>query len=285
MKFSQRIGKTPVRTLLQIDDIDAPLRNRLWTIILDEFINQLHHSQYGLTLDVLYTGVWIDLFKRPIDTIPHYQEYYFSERKVRKDEVLGVIRDWYFTCEWYEVYDFVEYLSKSDNAFGKFLNFDGKCNFALKTEMSGFRVVEGNVVQITSDEEIKEIEEALSDTGKWNSVNTHLSTALKFLADRKVPDYRNSIKESISAVEALCVIITHNPKATLGEALSEIEKKHSFHSALKKSFSSLYGYTSDASGIRHSLTEHDNAIDFEEAKFMLVSCSAFINFLKSRYTS
>jgi len=50
------------------------------------------------------------------------------------------------------------------------------------------------------------------------------------------------------------------------------------HSALKSAFSSLYGYTSDADGIRHALLNEPN-LYFEDAKFMLVSCSTFINYL------
>lgn len=84
-------------------------------------------------------------------------------------------------------------------------------------------------------------------------VATHLEQALNLLADRKLLDYKNSIKESISAVEAICQLIASKDKVTLGQALGEIEKKVRIHSALKKAFSNLYGYTSDAEGIRHAL--------------------------------
>ena len=43
----------------------------------------------------------------------------------------------------------------------------------------------------------------------------------------------------------------------------------------------LYGYTSDADGIRHALLDESD-LDFEDAKFMLVSCSAFTNYLKGK---
>jgi hypothetical protein len=75
--------------------------------------------------------------------------------------------------------------------------------------------------------------------------------------------------------------LTGNPKATLGQALKQIEKDNNIHPALKSSFSSLYGYTSDADGIRHALLEDDN-LNQEDAKFMLVACSAFINYLKQK---
>jgi len=45
----------------------------------------------------------------------------------------------------------------------------------------------------------------------------------------------------------------------------------------------IYGYTSDEGGIRHAMLE-EKIIDFEDAKFMLVSCSAFINYLIMKST-
>ncbi len=107
-----------------------------------------------------------------------------------------------------------------------------------------------------------------------------MRTALSKLSDRKNPDFRNSIKESISAVESLCQKITGKPKATLGDALKAIEKngRVNLHSALKRGYEAIYGYTSDADGIRHAMSEQSNC-DFADAKYMLVSCSAFINYL------
>ena len=114
-------------------------------------------------------------------------------------------------------------------------------------------------------------------------VRTHLENSLKLLSDRKSPDYRNSIKESISAVEAICRLIAKDKNATLGQALKVVENKVGLHGALKASFSSLYGYTSSAKGIRHALgLLEEPSLSFEDSKFMLVSCSAFINYLISK---
>ncbi|MCR4321721.1 MAG: hypothetical protein NUV74_15460 [Candidatus Brocadiaceae bacterium] len=126
-----------------------------------------------------------------------------------------------------------------------------------------------------------EIEEALEATKLLKPVLYHLKSALDLFADRKSPDYRNSIKESISAVEAICNLIAKDTKTTLGQALKEIEKKMTLHPALKKAFDSLYGYTSNAEGIRHALLD-EPTLDFEDAKFMLVSCSGFINYLLAK---
>jgi len=153
----------------------------------------------------------------------------------------------------------------------------------LKGENSAYRLVGEFITQITSEEEIIEIEEALDETAPFKPVSIQINDSLKFLSDRKSPNYRNSIKESISAVESLCRIITKKEKSTLGQLLKLIEVKIGLHGALKAAFSQLYGYTSDKDGIRHGLLDETN-IDFEEAKFMLVVCSAFINYVKIKIT-
>jgi len=193
------------------------------------------------------------------------------------------VREYFFNCKWFEVYDFIEFIANACPDELDYINpsFMEICNSVLERELSGYRFVGGKITQITSEEEIVEIEEALEATKSLKPVNNHLKRALDLLADRKSPDYRNSIKESISAVEAICILITGNTKATLGQALKKIEKKVKLHPALKSAFSSLYGYSSEAEGIRHALLDQPN-LDFEDAKFMLVSCSAFINYLVSK---
>jgi hypothetical protein len=124
------------------------------------------------------------------------------------------------------------------------------------------------------------IEKALEDKD-FPGVATHLRRALELLSDRESPDYRNSIKESISAVESLAKTITGNPKATLGQALNVIERERKIHPSLLEAFSKLYGYTSDEGGIRHAMLEDPN-ITVSDAKFFLMSCTSFINYMKSK---
>jgi hypothetical protein len=56
------------------------------------------------------------------------------------------------------------------------------------------------------------------------------------------------------------------------------------HPALKSGFSSLYGYTNSEKGIRHALTEGDNAnVGQDEALFMFSACTAFVAYLARKY--
>lgn len=53
---------------------------------------------------------------------------------------------------------------------------------------------------------------------------------------------------------------------------------------MESAFSKLYGYTSDEGGIRHAEGLFVREVSFDEAKFMLVSCSAFVNYLIAEYS-
>jgi hypothetical protein len=279
MRFSQRIGKRQVKTILQLEVIDTDLLNRLWNIILKDFFDEISdYSRFDSETQKCEVCriMWKEFFKYPIDKSPKY-----NSGVTYVPEFIQLLRNWFYKSEWYDIFDLIEFMAFLSDKIGN-LKFINQCNLALEKEVSGYRIVNEKVVQITSEDEVKEIENAIESTDKWSSVNTHLLTALDMLADRKNPDYRNSIKESISAVESLCIIITGDENATLGKALLEIEKKYFLHKALKNSFSALYGYTSDSSGIRHALSEDDDKVGFEDAKFILVSCSAFINYLKAK---
>jgi len=267
--FSQRKGIKPVKSVIQVNFMDDDLRNDLWNALTASYWDNI--SKYWISdfpdMEILIKKIWVDHFKQPLDTLEN------TWRKTYK-----IIRNKFYNYEWYEVYDFIEFIVysypyKDDNQ-----NFINLCNSFLERELSAYRFIGGKITQITSEEEISEIEEALEISQPLKAVNTHLKTALDLLADRKSPNYRNSIKESISAVEAICNLITKEKNTTLGQALKKIEDKVSLHSALKSAFSSLYGYTSDADGIRHALLD-EPTLYFEDAKFMLVSCSTFINYL------
>ena len=154
----------------------------------------------------------------------------------------------------------------------------------MEEEKSGFRLIDGKFVNITNEAELKEVSSALSFP--HSSVNIHIQKALSLYSDRKQPDYENSIKESISAVEAMCCIITGltGSSATLGVALKKLEDNGVIiHSALREAFSKIYGYTSDADGIRHGGIDFTNASS-EDAKYMLVVCSAFVNYLIEKHS-
>jgi len=273
MLFSQRKGIEPITKIFQKDDIDADLRNTLWSALQvcywDKCKNQLSHlASYIKTsnLESLFFSYWISFFKKPIDTLPN-----------NFDEALDFIRDYFLSCPWHKVYDFIEFTAQHGPEEFK-AKFISHCNIFLERENSAYRFVDDQIVEVTSSLEIKEIEEALASTSRFLGIKLHLKTALGHLSNRRNHDYRNSIKESISAVEAISQLFSGDKKASLDKALAVLEKKKLLHKSLKRGFSALYDYTSDADGIRHSMLEEPN-LSSTDAKYMLVACTAFINYL------
>lgn len=266
--FSQRKGIVKAKDSIQKESMDEDLQIGIWNV-LDIFVWD------SFSYDQLYDDgefhaflkkIWMYYFKYPLDTLNTWWKTTNQE-----------IRDKFFSFSWFEVYDFLEFIVNNypNQDIEEFIK---GCNAILESELSAYRFVGKTITEITSEEEIQEIEKAMADAP--TNVQKHLNTALKLLGDKKQPDYRNSIKESISAIEAICKKISGDNKATLGTALKQIEKSGEvkLHSALKDAFSKLYGYTNDADGIRHALLGEDE-LDFEDARFMLVSSSAFVNYL------
>ena len=275
--FSQRAGLKPIRTLIQKEAADEPLRNALWNCLTVFYWNRSTKDirSLGDPLESLFIRFWVNFYQKRIDEIENY-----APNLVHK------IKNDFLKSAWNEMFDILEFVPnnyKEDEYRGGSNNqvnrdFSYSINKVLKQHLSAYRFVDTLITEISSEEEISTIEEAVTSTLISDPVQTHLKRALELFADRAKPDYRNSIKESISAIEAFSAILTNNSKATLGQALKEIEKKHELHSALKSAFSSLYGYTSDENGIRHFLLE-ESTLKQEDAKFMLVACSAFVNYL------
>lgn len=277
MRFSQRHGYAPVRSVLQTGSVDEGLRNRLWNAICSTFFseaperdsNVIHGNYLPNNHDVrhLLEHLWHDYFKSPTDTIG--PSYFQAMKK---------FRTYFFECEWYSIYDLIEFFKDSSSEWLERDKFITTVNAVLKEELAGYRFVSERIVPVTSEEEVAAIEAALALPDGLKPVKDHLRQGLTLLADKKSPDYRNSIKESISAIESLSKILSGLPGATLTSALNAVDKHANLHPALKEAFQRLYGYTSDAQGIRHALMD-EPTLDIEDAKFMLVSCSAFANYM------
>lgn len=187
---------------------------------------------------------------------------------------------------WYELFSLLEctwYFLRYNLAFEYANYLYSETNRIFERENYAYRMNHdtGDIIEVTSEVEIDSINEALRNP--VDSVRTHIETAIKHLsASQKAPDYRNSVKESISAVEACCRNITG--ETTLDKAIARLEAKGVvINSEMKKGFAKLYYYTNDeATGIRHALMDDGNVPTSDEAIYMLVVCSAFVNYLTKK---
>lgn len=264
-RFSQRMGHTPVREVIQREQVDDATRNRLWDVAWsclpsEEGLIRYHHER------AFYYALWIDFFEKPADAIPEYASAIHSE-----------LRSGFFRGSWYEMYDILEYvLRESEARKPKALKF---ANEVLEDFLCGYRFVGTELVELSDEQEIRTIETALEHP--LTGVRAHFQKALTLLGSRTNPDPPNSIKESVSAVESICSAIVGR-KATLGEALKALEKAGiHLHPALKDGWLKTYGWTSDEGGIRHAMQE-ESKVDKEDALYMLVSCSAFVALLTEK---
>ncbi len=186
---------------------------------------------------------------------------------------------------WFKKLDLVETVVKYlfDQGEQDILNdFINKLNYHFERLNFAYRIIDKHIVEITSENEIKSIEDTLQNS--TNNIRMHLSKALELYSRRPHGDYSNSIKESISAVEACCRARTG--ENTLGKALSNLKQNGiTIPNVLKEAFEKLYAYTNQGeTGIRHSLMDEAGTYvpSGAEALFMLVSCSAFINYLNKK---
>ena len=272
MTFSQRRGLLEIPQRLRPAQMTAELRASLWNALhltlWDRPFFLYNGNSHGHIMDFA-KQLWFEHFKRPFSDIPR-----------TPPSVLKTLEEYFFSCEWNEVYDFLEavlMLRKSEQ-------IAQALNNVLSRELAAYSIVESRFVEITDAGELAALDEALQMEDKFAVVSAHLKRALELLSDRQSPDFRNSVKESISAVEAIARIITEKKGATLGDALKVLEERHDLHKALKDGFSKLYGYTSDANGVRHAMQDEPN-LDMPEAKYFLLSCASFVNYLKARVGS
>ena len=282
MKFSQRQGINPIEKSLQIESIDSDLRNGLWNIYRESILDEINYLDISLSAKRLFfTCIYHNYFKKVIDGVPY--DFQVNLHNLRNFFLIE--------AKWYEVYELLEVSIESISGYECYNNIDTlifqfEINLMLEKEFSVYRFIDGIIVHISNDSEIEEIKNATYNTKQFTAFlgcNIHLTEALKILSDRKTVDYRNSIKESISAIESLTKAISGKNSDTLGSALTKVKDKIGLHAALERGFKQLYGYTSDADGIRHGLMDAPNC-DFDDAKYMLVSSSAFINYLIAKAT-
>ena len=274
-RFSERYGYKTLSEDIILERITLELHNALCSCFdrLNAYMQEKTHSV------VYYYGLQRYIWTRFLNN--REAEYNFGN---------DIVVDFLINpeIEWYEKFDIVEeamyYLTIAKFPIIKGAKFFDSLKDDLNSELerlnAGYRVVDRFITDIISEEEIYAVTTAIEDNDE--SVKTHIQNAVMLYSRRPEADYRNSIKESISAVEAFCRKKTG--ENTLGKALDHLEKDGIFMpQTLKVAFEKLYAYTNNGdTGIRHALVVGDSIPTNAEALFMLVSCSAFVNYLNMR---
>lgn len=266
MSFSERLGLTEPREEIQLGSMDAHLHTALYNYLHDRFMNSWYYKNARSHGHRAARTVWTDFWHLSVDEFPDRPQYF-----------LPILKEFVLTASWNNVYDLLEFIASRS---GLSLRPDDT-NRILEREMSGYRQREEMIVPVSDATELSAIDEALNAPDRFSGARSHLADALGKLSQKPEPDTRNAITEAVSAVESAARVVTGKKKATLKDALNVLEAAGHVHPALRDAWLKLYGYTSDEEGLRHAMTE-DPDIDFPTAKYMVVSCAAFVNLLSAR---
>ena len=265
--FSERYG--------YIKPSEAIIVECMPTEIANAIFNCFDNLKYDIDIPEIQREVCIHFFNKKAEGFSSRSYYDMINPYITND-----------TIEWYKKLDLIEFIIDYFHQIKDLYTcnrFISELNSEFERLNYGYRIINNLVTPITAKEEVESIEEAINNAK--DNIKEHLNRALLHLADKETPDYRNSIKESISAVGVLCREMTG--ENDLGKALYSLEKRQSkLHPQLKAAFENLYSYVNEKqSGIRHELMDENGTYvpSYYEAKYMLVTCAAFINYLNGKF--
>ena len=192
-----------------MEDMDDRLRNAIWNFLLESFFVK-ENDVYALV-----RSVWTEVVDGRSDELPGNNDALL--RLVSPSFAADFLLKWYLTANWNEVYDVLEYLLRKHQVKKK----TNDANAMLSREGSAYRFVGNVIAPITAEEELAAVEEVAQLTDPFHGTSQHITQAVTLLSDRSEPDFRNAIKESISAVESAVRVAAGDPKVDIEKGLQK----------------------------------------------------------------
>lgn len=245
----------------------------------DEWMGYQNYSFYQMGL-----AFWTKYLKKRALNYTYSASENYPESNAFQKVILDKEKPWHIKLDAIEFA--IEYMEanfndeKRCNAINDFID---NLNERFESLNFGYRIVNGMVTDIITPVEIKEVEQAEETSNEV--VANHLKQALVLYSQKPNPDYRNSIKEAISSVEALMRF--HTGENTFGPAYTKIKSEITIHPQIQTFIQKVYDYTNqEDTGIRHSKVVADTTYlpSADEAKLMLVICSAIVNYFNSKFS-
>ena len=298
LPFSQRYGHVPVIQQLALGEITTAFKEELKSL-LDEVIPEDDNKCIPISTIYIFCDIFINICGGTYQQFSEHKEvntkYDFEYMEISdvtsipKSFIMNFLCRFIDNCEFFKLFDLLEkiiYNQKQLNLYAHNYNgnnriFGDVLNELFKKHHLAYTIYNGKIEPISNEFEGKTYVAALDETKDKGQLGAH-SHLLKAGEQINHQKWADSVRESISAVEAICRQIV-GENATLGSALNKIEKNYPLHPAFKKALSALYGFTSDENGIRHSLLDKSSAaVDEADALFMLGACASFVSYLLSR---
>lgn len=229
--FNERIGAVPSQFELQLESVNHELRNAVWYYIYNDLL-RANIPRYGTpkTSDIfdIHKSFWVDLLHKGADDLHIYKVDYL-EKYYRK----AIFEDCW--TMFYAVLDAIILgMNQQKKEFrygrstysvvkktGAVYRFSHDINLELERYNSAYRIINGQVAAISDINEIETVTESLRSPK--DSVRRHIEASVAALSSVDAPDYRTSVKEAISAVEAICRILTGT--STLDRALKKVRDR------------------------------------------------------------
>lgn len=135
--------------------------------------------------------------------------------------------------------------------------------------------------------DLKRIQRHAPSSRNWSKANDALADELspvraqwlkaKNFIHLATPDFENSIKESISAIESCLMILLNEPNGTLGKII----KQATLDPDIERLVSQAYGYASNKSFVRHGGTT-ESTLTKAEADFFLEFAASSIVYITQK---
>ncbi|MCY3693992.1 MAG: hypothetical protein OXG77_02130 [Chloroflexi bacterium] len=254
-RFSERQGHRPSRAdTIQLESMDERLKNAIWNFLYARFLGENSTRALRMLGELL-----LQIAGGRADEVSVFHQTRLSQ-----------FSTWYFNSAWFDVYDALEY------SLQKFGNDSHRksINEILEREGSAYRFVGGFIAPISNEMEADSVGEAANQGLAFNLASQHISQAIAHLGNRSNPDYRNSIKEAVSAVETGVQIAAGSPGLRFEKAVNSLD----LHPQFKQALQNLFRWASDEDGVRHGM-HSERQVGFPDARMVLVMCSAIVNFL------
>lgn len=278
--FSKR--REIVKYPIQVNDLNDRAKNRLRNFLIS--LPAMSSAIKGVDYASLAYYVWTDFHANDQTKFEEFEHFDYLE--YREEPVLNYEKTYENTLRavlenaaWYEYFDLLEYTFKWIAKINEPQDMIWVCeqiNSELTKEDVGYRAVfvtqlkEVKFHPLSDENEQKSFEESVNS--EVSGVREHFIKASNLFKNQ---DFYGSAREAVNALEAQLIHLGGNNNA--GDALKNL-KKQTFHPRLLDVAQKIYDYRNQELG--HGKPQPPT-ISPNDAKFILVSSSAVVNFLES----
>lgn len=268
--FSQREGLIPLPAAYELEKLSYEVRNEIKYLLEEELKKYFvyYREQHLPDWQKMLKDWHVQILKLPVECF-HLENTRY--------QLLGVIS----TNPYNQLLDTLEFFINHKSLANH--PFPNEISNLFEREQVAYLLIEKSknlriFVPRASEVEGMAYLRALDslDSDSFSGARKNLAEAGYYLAKK---EFDKSVRESIHAVESVIRVLSEKKNIKFSDGLRELNKKLSLHSALGEGFVKLYGFSSDADGIRHSSIEETLSVDEETAIYFLGVCASFVTFL------